>query len=96
MNLKTKQQAIFNNYGLPNQIEKAIEELAELTEELKTFNAGEGNIKELTGEIADVENMLDQIKDALSLDGAVRAIKHDKCIRQLARIIDKKGGKNGS
>lgn len=88
MILKQKQQAIFNHYGLPNQIEKAIEELTELTEELKTFNAGEGNIKELASEIADVENMLDQIKDALSLDGEVRAIKHDKCVRQLARIID--------
>lgn len=93
MNLKEKQQAIFNHYGLPNQVEKAIEELTELIEELKTFNAGEGNLKELTGEIADVENMLDQIKDALSLEGAVKATKHDKCVRQLARIINEKSTK---
>lgn len=93
MNLKSKQQAIFNHYGLPNQVEKAIEEVAELTTELKTFNAGEGNINELIGEIADVENMLDQIKDALSIEGAVRATKHDKCVRQLARIIGEKSTK---
>ncbi|AUR91106.1 coil containing protein [Vibrio phage 1.155.O._10N.222.55.B3] len=84
--VESKQQIILKHYGLNHQLLKADEELTELTQEINLFLCGEGNIDALASEIADVENMLDQLKHALALECQVKRIKLEKCDRELLRI----------
>lgn len=63
---------IADHYGLENQLGKCIEELNELVEALS-----HENIDHVREEIADVENMLEQIKYLLS-----------KTFRQLTRMVN--------
>lgn len=84
--MKSKQDFILDYYGLQNQLSKLEEELGELLHEVDLFLCGHGNIAEIASETADVENMLDQIKTALSIVDEVQEIKMQKLNRQIERI----------
>lgn len=73
---------IADHYGLENQLGKCIEELNELVEALS-----HKNIDCVQEEVADVENMLEQIKYLLRLsDYSIRCIRLSKIFRQLTRM----------
>lgn len=75
---------IADYYGLENQLGKCIEELNELIEAL-----GHKNIDHVQEEVADVENMLEQIKYLLGLsDYSIRCIRLGKTFRQLTRMMN--------
>lgn len=75
---------IADHYGLENQLGKCIEELNELVEALS-----HENIDHVREEIADVENMLEQIKYLLGLsDYSIRCIRLSKTFRQLTRMVN--------
>lgn len=52
---------LIDRYG-KDQLIVTIEELSELAKELCKFLRNEGNVTHIVEEIADVENMLDQLK----------------------------------
>lgn len=75
---------IADYYGLENQLGKCIEELNELIEALS-----HKNIDHVQEEVADVENMLEQIKYLLGLsDYSIRCIRLGKTFRQLTRMVN--------
>jgi len=75
---------IADHYGLENQLGKCIEELNELVEALS-----HKNIDHVQEEVADVENMLEQIKYLLGLsDYSIRCIRLGKTFRQLTRMVN--------
>ena len=94
--------AIANHYGYDSQSRQLIEEMAELTVainklwrvekfcdrknimDVKGFSYPE--VKEIIGEIADVEIMLSQIKYLLGCKDEVEQEKERKILRQLERI----------
>lgn len=79
---------IADYYGLENQLGKCIEELNELVEALS-----HQNIDHVREEIADVENMLEQIKYLLRLsDYSIRRIRLSKTFRQLTRMVNQDPG----
>ena len=79
---------IADHYGLENQLGKCIEELNELVEALSRQN-----IDHVREEIADVENMLEQIKYLLGLsDYSIRCIRLGKTFRQLTRMVNQDPG----
>ena len=79
---------IADHYGLENQLGKCIEELNELVEALS-----HQNIDHVQEEIADVENMLEQIKYLLGLsDYSIRCIRIGKTFRQLTRMVNQDPG----
>lgn len=79
---------IADHYGLENQLGKCIEELNELVEALS-----HQNIDHVREEIADVENMLEQIKYLLGLsDYSIRCIRLGKTFRQLTRMVNQDPG----
>ena len=79
---------IADHYGLENQLGKCIEELNELAEALS-----HKNIDHVREEIADVENMLEQIKYLLRLsDYSIRRIRLSKTFRQLTRMVNQDPG----
>lgn len=75
---------IVDHYGLENQLGKCIEELNELVEALS-----HENIDHVQEEIADVENMIEQVKYLLGLhDYRIRCIRLSKTFRQLTRMVN--------
>ena len=94
--------AIANHYGYESQSRQLIEEIAELTVainklwrverfcdkkdimDVKGFSYPE--VKEIIGEIADVEIMLAQIKYLLGCNDEVELEKERKILRQLERM----------
>lgn len=75
---------IADHYGLEIQLGKCIEELNELVEALS-----HKNIDRVQEEVADVENMLEQIKYLLGLsDYSIRCIRLSKTFRQLTRMVN--------
>lgn len=75
---------IADHYGLENQLGKCIEELNELVEALS-----HENIDHVQEEIADVENMIEQVKYLLGLhDYRIRCIRLSKTFRQLTRMVN--------
>ena len=71
---------IADHYGLENQLGKCIEELNELVEALSD------HVQE---EIADVENMIEQVKYLLGLhEYRIRCIRLSKTFRQLTRMVN--------
>ena len=75
---------IADHYGLENQLGKCIEELNELVEALS-----HENIDHVREEIADVENMIEQVKYLLGLhDYRIRCIRLSKTFRQLTRMVN--------
>ena len=79
---------ILNFYGEENQLNQATEELAELIVAINKYKRKKENARDnVIEEIADVENMIEQIKAILSIDdGEVDLIKKDKIKRQIERI----------
>lgn len=100
--------AIAEHYGYDSQSRQLIEEMAELTVainklwrverfcdrknimDVKGFSYPE--VKEIIGEIADVEIMLAQIKHLLGCNDEVEQEKERKILRQLERIKEEVKG----
>ena len=75
---------IADYYGLENQLGKCIEELNELVEALS-----HENIDHVQEEIADVENMIEQVKYLFGLhEYRIRCIRLSKTFRQLTRMVN--------
>ena len=87
-------------YGVNNQINQAVEEMAELIQALNKYRRIANNRVDLTKardhvteEIADVEIMLSQLKVLLDIDPRkVEDIEEAKIDRELARVKFKYGG----
>lgn len=86
---------IAEHYGIENQLEKSLEEINELKEEIENFQQFKTNyvIYRMLEEIADVEIMLEQLKLLLKSGQEVEEIKEYKIARQLKRISEE-GVKN--
>lgn len=78
--------AALKKYGLAGQFTVAIEELAELQKELCKYLRGRENYAELAEELADVEIMVEQVKQFLYLDDAVDEWKAEKLQRLEQRV----------
>lgn len=75
-------QKIANYYGLDNQLNKTIEECAELIQALVKLESRENTIEE----IADVQIMLKQMLYLLDCEKEVEKVMEYKINRQLERI----------
>lgn len=74
-------------FGPRKRINKTISEMSELGTELKDYLNGANNLEDITEEIADVENMLDDMKFLFKIDQSrINEIKADKLKRTLERI----------
>lgn len=102
MNLKEKQLAIIQHYGTEKQLDLLIEECGELIQAICKFKRSKQTDKgfelnyNLVEEMADVENVIEQIK--LLIPGAARlieTIKDNKVNRQLHRIMQKEMSEAG-
>ena len=90
---ENKQLQLINHYGIENQLNQLIEESAELVQAIckwKRDNKSEnciGFLDNLVEELADVLNLIEQIKlsDAYLEDG-INKIKDYKVNRELKRI----------
>jgi hypothetical protein len=70
---------VINHFGVIHQIQKAIEELEELKVELRLILAGEGMEDSVKEEMADVYNMLEQLKIIFKFkDSEIIRIMEDK------------------
>ena len=68
-----------DTWGEKPQMLMVIEEMAELTKEiLKNISRGKNNISEIIEETADVEIMLEQLKENYKISDAVAEYKADK------------------
>ena len=83
-------KTVANYFGLKAQMGKTVEELVELTHEVVKANKGEKNLYCIIEEIADVENMLDQLKILYGIEDEVREIRWRKMVRtcNVSRIYD--------
>ena len=78
-----KYQKIIKHYGVNNQLKKLTEEVYELQESILEQH----NIENILEEYADVEVILEQIKQYFKLDDdKIELIKDYKVARQLYRI----------
>lgn len=78
-----KYQKIIEHYGVNNQLKKLTEEVYELQESILEQH----NIEHILEEYADVEVILEQIKQYFKLDDEkIELIKDYKVARQLYRI----------
>ena len=95
--LEKKQKAIIAHYGVDKQLDMLVEECAELIQAIQKYKRykdipGEGKaFDNLIEEIADVENIIDQIKllklyDPVMARVDIEEIKAKKVRRQLERI----------
>ena len=76
-------QKIIENYGVNNQLKKLTEEVYELQESILEQH----NIEHILEEYADVEVILEQIKQYFNLDeDKIELIKDYKVARQLYRM----------
>lgn len=87
-------EQIANHYGLKDQCDQTIEEMAELTVAIRKFwrysgydadtsNALKENIVE---EIADVGIMLDQLQILFDVEKEVKVVRAEKLLRQKERM----------
>jgi phosphoribosyl-ATP pyrophosphohydrolase len=72
---------IINHFGNENQVQKAVEELAELIAAISANNS-----IDVIEEIADVQVMLNQLKIMFNCENAVEKIYDEKVDRTLSRI----------
>jgi len=93
MDLKEKQLAIIQHYGVDKQLDLLIEECAELIKAICKFKRSDHPALEvllnnnLIEEIADVENIIEQIKlNDSGLVNLIDSIKDNKASRQMHRI----------
>ena len=68
-------------FGPAHQIEKAIEEMSELTKELVKYLIGEGDPEHIAEEMGDTEITLAQLRIIFDNDAAVEAWKQKKLDR---------------
>lgn len=84
--LENAYNKIIDHYGKDNQIQKAVEELGELTEAIK-----DGDKKHIGEEIADVLVMIEQLKRIYDIpDAYIRCTIDYKLARQLMRMSEEK------
>lgn len=81
----TDYHTILAHFGIRNQEDKLIDECAELVHEVYK-NRASRNLDGLASEIADVENMLEQVKIYYKLHEQVKLIKFSKIERTLNLI----------
>lgn len=74
-------------FGIENQTRMVFEEMAELQKELCKALRGTPSLKNIAEEIADVEIMLEQMKEYYSLHDFVRDNKDYK-IKRLEKILN--------
>ena len=93
--MKNKLQYIIDTYGTASQVDIAIEECSELTKALLKHrrSPGEKAREDIIDEIADVENMLNQLKIIYNCAAAVADRLDYKVDRQIERI--KEGWRRG-
>lgn len=78
-----------DTWGETPQMLMVVEEMAELTKEiLKNINRGKSNIAEIIEETADVEIMLEQLKENYQIAEKVAAYKADKILKIEQRLND--------
>lgn len=76
-------------WGETPQMLMVVEEMAELTKEiLKNISRGKSNIAEIIEETADVEIMLEQLKENYQIAEKVAAYKADKILKIEQRLND--------
>ena len=59
---KEIEQRAINTYGENSQVDKAVEEMSELTKALLKYRIGFAILDDIIGEIADVQIMLEQLR----------------------------------
>ena len=74
------------HYGDKAQITKTLEELSEFAHELEHWMIHNDNKEKVIEELADVENMLAQMKDMLDIHFSVECVKREKMERTISRI----------
>ena len=77
-------------FGQTHQIEKAIEEMSELTKELVKYLIGEGDPEHIAEELGDTEITLAQLRIIFDNDEAVDAWKQKKLDRLGGLIFEEK------
>ena len=88
MNEQQILQAAIDEYGIEQQLVKAVEELTELSLAIQHSFDGKSTLEEITEEIADVKIMLKQLEMILDCKEAVAEIKVQKLERLRKRILD--------
>lgn len=86
MNEKEVYLAALSYFGIESQTTMVFEEMAELQKELCKALRGTPSLKNIAEEIADVEIMLEQMKEYYSLHDFVRDSKEYK-IKRLEKIL---------
>ena len=89
MTNKELYEKAFNQWG-DKQLVVAIEELAELQKELTKALRGKPNRGNIAEEIADVEIMVEQVRQYFNLGIAVEVVKKHKLERLEERLKDEK------
>ncbi|RLC69283.1 MAG: antitoxin [Chloroflexi bacterium] len=87
----TEQQiltAAIEKWGPKHQIDLAVEECSELIVALMHYGRGRCGSFEVAEEIADVEIMLEQLKEVFAFRSVVTEIKADKIVRLKGRILE--------
>ena len=85
-------------FGTQPQMVVAIEEMSELQKELCKLLRGSANMEHIAEEIADVEIMLAQVKEAFQLENNVKKYKYFKLCRLDSRIdaaMERKAAERG-
>jgi hypothetical protein len=110
MDINKSLQKIIDHYGLTRQSDKTVEEILELTAKISQLGIMimhkkldrsylQNNFRrDLASEIADVENMLDQLKMIFLLENIVketRIYKLNRTIRNIDLDIKQEGGNDG-
>lgn len=78
----------WQKFGAVSQCVVTMEECAELTKELSKAIRGEANGLKIAEEVADVEIMLEQVKQNFAIQTLVTGFKRDKIKRLEKRLIN--------
>lgn len=81
MEIKEIYQKAIKKFGATMQMTVAMEECSELIKEISKIIRAKGNLANLAEEIADVEIMLEQLKQMYYIEDIVTTKKADKIIR---------------
>jgi NTP pyrophosphatase (non-canonical NTP hydrolase) len=87
LQLKVLKGAI-KKYGNARQMDMVVEESAELIKAINKFKRSPGAVtmRDLCGELADVEIMCQQLRLMLNKDGLINQIKNEKLVRLQSRL----------
>lgn len=85
-NKKTIYKQTWEQYGAEKQIIVAMEECAELTKELSKLLRNKNNLMSVAEEMADVEIMIEQIKQHFAVSAVVAGFKVYKIKRLEKRL----------